>query len=67
MFGGVALLVGYYGLLLLVASISTHGSPGGDVLLLIFGMILLILSPVTFIVGVVYWTPSPPDSEDQNG
>jgi hypothetical protein len=67
MFGSVALVIGYYGVSILVAAIGAHGSPGGDVLLLVFGLILLILCPVTFIIGVLFWTPSLPDSEDKNG
>ena len=65
-FGSIALLIGYYGLSILVATISTHGSPGGDILLLVLGLVLLILSPITFIVGVLFWAPSSSDSEDKN-
>ena len=65
-FGSIALLIGYYGVSILVAAISAHGSPGGNILLLVFGLILLVLSPVTFIIGVLFWTPSSLDSKDKN-
>ena len=66
MFAGAALLVGWYGLSLLVESFDGHGSPAGNVLLFALGLILLVLSAVTFIVGVVRWTSSSPNPRDKN-
>jgi hypothetical protein len=57
-FAGTAILVGYYGVSLLVEAFNGHGSPGGNALLFVLGLILLVLSPVAFIVGIVYWTSS---------
>jgi cytochrome c oxidase assembly factor CtaG len=53
---GAAFIVGYYGVSLLVEAFNRHGSPGGDALLFTLGVILLVLSPVAFIAGIVYWT-----------
>jgi len=65
-FAGVALLVGYYGVLLLVQGFNGHGSPGGNALLFVLGLILLALSPAAFIVGIVYWTLSRPSQGEKN-
>lgn len=59
-FAGAALFVGYYGVLLLVQAFNEHGSPGGNALLFVLGLILLTLSPASFTAGVVYWTSSSP-------
>jgi hypothetical protein len=59
-FAGAALFVGYYGVLLLVQAFNGHGSPGGNALLFVLGLILLTLSPAAFTAGVVYWTWSSP-------
>jgi hypothetical protein len=66
MFAGAALLVGWYGLSLLVESFNGHGSPGGNVFLFALGLILLVLPPVAFIVWVVRWTSSSPNPRDKN-
>jgi predicted membrane channel-forming protein YqfA (hemolysin III family) len=65
-FAGAALLVGWYGLSLLVESFNGHGSPGGNILLFALGLILLVLSAVAFLVGVVRWTSSSPNPRDKN-
>jgi predicted PurR-regulated permease PerM len=66
MFAGGALLVGYYGLSLLVEAFDRHGSPGGNAILFALGLILLVLSPLAVIAGVVYWTSSSPNPGDKN-
>ena len=66
LFAGAALLVGYYGVLLLVQAFNGHGSPGGNALLFVLGLILLALSPAAFIVGIVYWTLSRPSQGEKN-
>jgi hypothetical protein len=66
MFSGAALLVGWYGLSLLVESFNGHGSPGGNILLFAIGLILLVLPPVHLIVAVVYWTSPSPDPGDKD-
>jgi hypothetical protein len=65
-FAGAALLIGYYGVLLLVQAFNGHGSPGGTALLFVLGLILLTLSPAVFIVGIVYWTLSRPSPGERN-
>ena len=65
-FAGAALFVGYYGVLLLVQAFNGHGSPGGNALLFVLGLILLTLSPAAFTAGVGYWTSSSPNSEGKN-
>jgi hypothetical protein len=57
LFFGAAVLVGFYGLLLLVESFNGHGSDGGNALLFVLGFILLLLSSGTFVVGAVCWMP----------
>jgi predicted PurR-regulated permease PerM len=66
MFAGAVLLVGCYGLSLIVESFDGHGSPGGNAVLFAIGLILLVLSPVAFIVGVVGWTSSSPNPRHKN-
>jgi predicted PurR-regulated permease PerM len=66
MFVGAVLLVGCYGLSLIVESFDGHGSPGGNAVLFAIGLILLVLSPVAFIVGVVGWTSSSPNPRHKN-
>jgi hypothetical protein len=65
-FAGAAILVGYYGVSLLVEAFNAHGSPGGNALLFALALILLALSPVAFIVAVVYWTSTSPNSGGKN-
>lgn len=65
-FAGTALLVAYYGFLLLIESFNRHGSFGGNAVLLILGLILLVLSLGAFIFGVVYWTSSSRNSDIKN-
>jgi hypothetical protein len=62
-FASTALLVAYYGFLLLTESVNGHGSFGGNAVLLILGLILLVLSLSAFIFGVVYWTSSSRNSD----
>jgi len=66
MFTGVALLVGIYGLSLLVEAFDRHGSPGGNTVLFALSLILLVLASFTFIAGVVYWNRSRRSPEDNN-
>jgi hypothetical protein len=51
MFAGAAGFVGCYGVWLLVEAFNRHGSPGGNALLFVLGLILLFLSLAAFIVG----------------
>ena len=51
----VALLIGYYSLLVLVAAFSGNGSVLGGAILFAFGLILLILSPTVFVLGIWKW------------
>jgi hypothetical protein len=44
--GGAALVVGCYGVLLLVEAFDKHGSTVGDIVLFTFGLTLLVLSAV---------------------
>jgi len=66
MFTGVALLVGFYGVSLIVEAFDRHGSSGGNAILFALGLILLVLAPVAFIFGVVYWTRSRPSPKENN-
>jgi hypothetical protein len=51
----LALLIGYYALLVLGAAFSGNGSVLGGAVLFAFGLILLILSPTVFALGVWKW------------
>ena len=55
MFSAAALFVGSIAILLLYESVSGNENPGEDLLRLIFGMVLLVLSPVVLIVGFINW------------
>jgi hypothetical protein len=57
---GSALIVGWYGVLLLVEAFDGHGSPVGDFLLFGLGLFLLILSLIALIVGLNIWRLSHP-------
>jgi hypothetical protein len=65
-FAGAALLLGYSGVSLLVEAFNEHGSPEGNALLFVLGLILLALSPGAIIVAVVYWTSSSSNSGGKN-
>jgi|HubBroStandDraft_6_1064221.scaffolds.fasta_scaffold322747_1 hypothetical protein len=65
MWASAALLVAGVGLSLLVSSLDGHGSLAGNTVLFVFGLILLVLSPVAFIVGVVYWRSQPTNSGEK--
>jgi hypothetical protein len=66
MFTGAAFLVGRLGVSLLVGAATSHGSRGGNILSIGLGLILLLLSPVAFIVGIVYLILSGPSLGDKN-
>lgn len=66
MFTGVALLVGFYGVSLILEAFDRNGSPAGSVILFAFGLILLALALVVFIFGVVYWTRTRPSPHENN-
>jgi hypothetical protein len=51
----VALLIGYYALLVLGAAFRGDGSVFGGAVLLALGLILLVLSPTVFLLGVFKW------------
>jgi hypothetical protein len=53
-----ALAVGFYGLLLLVSSLSPRGSTAGNLLLGLFGVAFLVAAPVLFHVGNLAWKKS---------
>jgi hypothetical protein len=66
MFACGGLLGECYGLPLLVAAFNQHGSPGGNTLFFIFGLVLLVVSAGAFVLGVVvYWKLLLP--KDDNG
>jgi len=48
----LALLIGYYALLVLGAAFDGNGSVFGGALLFAFGLVLLILSATVFVLGV---------------
>ena len=50
-----ALLVGNYALLVLGEAFKGNGSVLGGAILFAFGLILLILSPTVFVLGVWKW------------
>jgi hypothetical protein len=50
--GGAALIVGCYGVALLVAAFDRHGSVFGDVVLFASGSALLVLSATVFAIAV---------------
>lgn len=54
-FVGAALFVGGYAVALFVEALGGHGSPGGNVLLVVLGLFLLFLSPIGFIAGIINW------------
>ena len=66
MFVGAALLIGGYGLRLMIAAFDGHGSTEGNALLFGLGSILLILSPLVCIFGAIIRISSSPNSEDKN-
>ena len=51
MLAGAALIVGCYGVLLLVESFNGHGSPEGNFVLFGLALTLLVLSTCAFIFG----------------
>jgi hypothetical protein len=51
----VALVIGYYALLVLGAVFRGDGSVFGGAVLFALGMILLVLSPAVFVLGVWKW------------
>jgi hypothetical protein len=51
----LALLIGYYALLVLGAAFDGNGSVLGGAVLFAFGLILLILSPSLFAWGLFKW------------
>jgi hypothetical protein len=51
MFASGALIVGGYGVLLLVEAFNGHGSSAGNVLLFALGLLLLFLSVAAIVVG----------------
>jgi hypothetical protein len=51
----LALLIGYYALLVLGAAFDGNGSVFGGALLFAFGLVLLILSATVFVLGVRKW------------
>lgn len=57
-FAGALLLVGYYGLLLIVEAFDQHGSSAGNAIFFIIGLTLLVLSPFAFIVGISRLLPT---------
>lgn len=61
-----AFIVGCYGVLLLFEAFDGHGSPVGDTLLFGFGLFLLALSPIVFILGLITWRLAHPGPEDAN-
>ena len=67
MFAGVALRAGWFAVSLFIGAATRHGSPGGTILSIGLGLILLVLSPSVFLVGIVYWTLSQPSPGDKNG
>ena len=66
MFAVAALLVGCYGVSLLLEAFNAQGSPEGNALLFTLGL-ALILSSVIVIVVIVHWKSSPPSRGDKNG
>jgi hypothetical protein len=50
-FAIAAVIVGCYGVFLIVEAFNVHGSSGGNALLFALGLILLVLSVAALIVG----------------
>jgi hypothetical protein len=63
---GAALLLGGLGVSLLVEAATGHGSSEGNLIRIAVGLMLLVSSPVFFIVGIINWRLSQPSSEDAN-
>jgi hypothetical protein len=66
MFVGAAVLVGGYGLRLIIVAFDGLGSSEGNLILFGLGSVLLILSPFVCIFGAVYWISLSPNSGDKN-
>jgi len=60
-FMGAAIFVGLCGVLILVEFFENHGSFWSNVFLSSLGLLLLVLSPFVFIVGLINWPQADPD------
>ena len=54
-FASVMILVGGYGILLLVQALGENGSSEGNSLIFVLGLILIIVSVFSLIIGILYW------------
>ena len=62
-----ALLVGWLAVSMLAEGANGHGSFAGNAFLIGFGVLLLVLTPIIFIVGIINWKKaSQPDTQDLN-
>ena len=62
-FASAALIVGCYGVMLLVSAFDGNGSPVGNVLLFGLGLFLLIFSPIVLIFGLINWRKAHPSAD----
>jgi len=65
-FMGASIFVGLCGVLLLAESFGSHGSFWSIVFLFSIGLILLVLSPFVFIVGLINWQQADPAQRDED-
>ena len=54
-FAAVMILVGGYGILLLIQALGGNGSSEGNSLIFALGLVLVIVSVFSLIIGILHW------------